>query len=294
MQFGGVSGQFAVQRNRLPETGANLNTNEEVKMSDQRSMRRRCVRAKAVVVSAIIVVLGFVGAAPARAQEPTQPGQTVAEQQEKSAKQDPSPQAPSPQVAANPKNDRIFKVIPNYTTVEVPTTYVPLTVKEKFKLGAEDAFDPYSFPLAGIVAGIAQATNEDASWGQGWGAFGKRYAAGFADTTLGSFMSTGVFPSLTHEDPRYFREGHGGFLHRSGHALKKMVVTRTDSDHREFNYSEFGGNAVAAALSLTYHTRDERTVSSFESNYATQLLIDVIANQLKEFWPDMRRKMFGK
>ena len=198
------------------------------------------------------------------------------------------------QEGANPKNDRIFMVIPNYTTVEVPTKFTPLSVKEKFKLGAEDAFDPYAFPLAAILAAEAQARNDDASWGQGWKGYGKRYAAGFGDATIGSFMTTGLFPTMFREDPRYFREGSGGFRHRSAHALKRLFVTRTDSDHSQFNFAEFGGNAAAAGISLSYHSREERNLSTFSNNLGTQIAIDFIANQLKEFWPDMRRKVFKK
>jgi hypothetical protein len=194
----------------------------------------------------------------------------------------------------NPKNDRIFLVIPNYTTVELPTKFTPLSMKAKFKLGAEDAFDPYAFPLAAILAGIAQARNDDASWGQGFKGYGKRYAAGFGDATIGSFMTTGVFPSMLREDPRYFREGKGGFRHRSGFAVKRLFVTRTDSDHSQFNFSEFGGNAVAAGISLTYHAREDRNLSTFTSDLTTQIAIDFIANQLKEFWPDIRHKIFKK
>jgi hypothetical protein len=194
----------------------------------------------------------------------------------------------------NPKNDRLFLVIPNYTTVEVPTTFTPLTVKQKFKLGAEDAFDPYAFPLAGVLAGFAQAENDDPTWGQGLKGYGKRYAAGYGDTVTGSFMTTGVFPSLFHEDPRYFRKGTGGFGSRSLYALKRMIVTRTDSGGSSFNFSEYVGNAVAAGLSLTYHSREDRTLSSFMSGWGTQIAIDVIANVAKEFWPDIRHKMFKK
>jgi hypothetical protein len=195
----------------------------------------------------------------------------------------------------NPKNDRIFLVIPNYGTVEHPTANIPpLTVKQKFKTGAEDAFDTYSIPLAGIVAAISQAENDDAAWGQGWGAFGKRYAATYADTVIGSFMTTGVFPSMLHEDPRYFRMGSGGFRKRSWYALTKLFVTRTDAGKPQFNYSEFMGNATAAGISLTYHTVQERNFSSFGGDYATQIAIDAFANQLKEFWPDIRHKLSHK
>jgi hypothetical protein len=195
----------------------------------------------------------------------------------------------------NPKNDRIFLVIPNYGTVEHPTGNIPpLTVKQKFKTGAEDAFDTYSVPLAGIVAAISQAENSDAAWGQGWGAFGKRYAATYADTVIGSFMTTGVFPSLLHEDPRYFRKGSGGFRKRSWYAVTKLFVTRTDAGKPQFNYSEFMGNATAAGISLTYHTVQERNLSSFGGDYLTQIAIDAFANQLKEFWPDIRHKLSHK
>jgi hypothetical protein len=195
----------------------------------------------------------------------------------------------------NPRNDRIFLVIPNYGTVEHPTANIPpLTVKQKFKTGAEDAFDTYSVPLAGIVAAISQAENSDAAWGQGWGAFGKRYAATYADTVIGSFMTTGVFPSILHEDPRYFRMGSGGFRKRSWYALTRLFVTKTDAGKPQFNYSEFMGNATAAGISLTYHTVQERNFSSFAGDYATQIAIDAFANQLKEFWPDIRHKLSHK
>jgi hypothetical protein len=200
-----------------------------------------------------------------------------------------------PDDSTNPKNDRIFLVIPNYGTVEHPTANVPpLTVKQKFKTGAEDAFDTYSIPLAGVVAAISQAKNDDAAWGQGWGAFGKRYAATYGDTVIGSFMTTGVYPSLLKEDPRYFRAGTGGFRKRSWYALTRLFVIRTDSGRSDFNYSEFFGNATAAGISLTHHTRQERDFSNFGGDYATQIAIDAFANQLKEFWPDIRHKLQKK
>ena len=241
-------------------------------------------------VYAAIASLALLSGLPLRAQEepPGSPARASAEQPEKAGVEKKSADDP------NPKNDRIFMVIPNYTTVEVPTAYMPISSGQKFKLGAEDSFDPYEFPLAGIVAGIAQAQNDDAAWGQGLKGYGKRYAAAFADTTVGSFMTTGLFPVMLHEDPRYFRDGDGGFWRRSGYALKRILVTRTDSDRGQFNYSEFGGNAVAAGISLTYHSREERTFSNFGSGFATQIVIDVIANQLKEFWPDIRRMTFKK
>ncbi len=247
----------------------------------------------ALVCSVMAMLALPIFASPVRAQQAQPPEAPVAPQYSvgQNGKEEPDS---ANQEESNPKNDRIFMVIPNYTTVEVPVKFAPLSVKEKFKLGAEDAFDPYAFPLAAILAGEAQARNDDASWGQGWKGYGKRYAAGFGDATIGSFMTTGVFPSILREDPRYFRVGKGGFRHRSGQAVKRLFVTRTDSNHSQFNFSEFGGNAAAAGISLTYHSREERNLSTFTNNWGTQIAIDFVANQLKEFWPDMRRKVFKR
>jgi hypothetical protein len=194
----------------------------------------------------------------------------------------------------NPKNDRLFMVVANYATVEHPKVITPLTAKEKFKIGAEDAFDTYSIPLAALLAAIAQAKNDDASWGQGWLPYGKRLAAGYGDTVIGSFMTTGVFPSLLHEDPRYFRLGTGTKKARSWYAFKRILIIRNDRGGNEFNFSEFGGNGAAAAISLTYHSKAEANFSSWAGDYGTQIAIDVIANQAKEFWPDIRHKLFKK
>ena len=227
-------------------------------------------------------------------EQSTQAQQTTGQDQEKDQKKD-EKKDDKKEDPNNPKNDRIFMVVPNYGTVEHPTAnIVPLTAKQKFKIGAEDAFDTYSIPLSMIVAAIAQARNEDETWGQGWGAYGKRLAAGYADTVTGSFMTTAVFPSLLHEDPRYFRKGSGSKHSRSLYAFKRIFVIRTDSGHSEFNFSEFGGNAAAAGISLTYHSSSERNLSSFGTDYLTQIVIDVIANQLKEFWPDIRHKFLKK
>jgi hypothetical protein len=241
------------------------------------------------------VLLFALSSAPIRAQEPQSQAPATTAPDAAGTATEP---ATSPRTvrddSVNPKNDRIFMVIPNYTTVEKPTDFTPLTAKQKFKLGAEDAFDPYSFPLAAIVAGIAQANNDDPSWGQGLKGYGKRYAAGYADTVSGSFMTTGVFPSLLREDPRYFRKGTGGFWKRSGYAVERLFVIRTDSGGSTFNFSEFGGNAVAGAISLMYHSPEDRNFSNFLSDFGTQVSIDFVANQLKEFWPDMRHKIFKR
>ena len=191
-------------------------------------------------------------------------------------------------------NDRIFEVLPNYGTVENTKNLPPMTTRQKFRLATAGVFDWGSYPFNGILAGIAQAKNDPKEWGQGWGAFGKRYGASFADNSIGTYMTTAIFPSLLREDPRYYQMGKGRFTHRAYHAINRLFIVRTDSGHNRFNFSESGGNAAAAAISNVYHVSEDRTASRTFATFAFLLLYDGMNNELKEFWPDIRRKVFHK
>ncbi len=191
-------------------------------------------------------------------------------------------------------NDRIFEVLPNYGTVENAKALPPLSRGQKFRLATAGVFDWGSYPFNALLAGIAQARNDPATWGQGWDAYGKRYGASFADNSIGTYMTTAIFPSLLREDPRYYQMGKGRFGHRAYHAINRLFITRTDSGHERFNFSESLGNASAAAISNIYHVQEDRVASRNASTFAFLFLFDGMNNELKEFWPDIRRKMFHK
>src|SRR5690242_13927704 len=117
-------------------------------------------------------------------------------------------------LVANPKTadakssegGRVFGFMPNRLTVEDPGARPPvLTSKQKFRIMAANTFDPVEFGIVAAVAGIMQARTNPKSWGQGWDAYGKRYAASFADQASWKFMAEAALPSLLKEDPRYYR-----------------------------------------------------------------------------------------
>ena len=194
------------------------------------------------------------------------------------------------------KNERIFGVIPQYRTVEdedrEPTH---ITTKEKFVLGLKDSFDPYAYPTAGIFAGISMWKKSTPSFGQGAAGFGRYYGTAFADETIGNMMSESVFPSMLHQDPRYFPMGRRyGFWKRMGYAVSREWRTRGDNGKSQFNFSELGGNAAAVAISNAYYPPENRNVSDNASKYGQQIGLDAFFYVLKEFWPDIRHKVFGK
>jgi hypothetical protein len=262
-------------------------------------MIMRKLRALAVAVQTTLIGTLLL-ALPLSAQQNPPSSDTTSSAQSKpedknGAKNDPPIQEQKPpNQAQSPQNDRLFFLLPNYLTVENSGKIPPLTTGQKFKLVALGTFDPIEFPYVGILAGINQAENQDPSYGQGFKGYAKRYGAGFADTTVENFMAGAVIPSLLHEDPRYFQSGKGGFWHRAGYAASRMIITRTDSGKRQFNYSEWGGSAVAAAISVTYHPAQDRNAASAANVWVTQLWGDALSFEIKEFWPDIKRKLHHK
>jgi len=189
----------------------------------------------------------------------------------------------------DPESNRVLGFIPNYRTSPIGSTYEPLTLSEKFKLASEDAFDRGTFALAGTFAGEAQLTNANRSFGQGAAGFVRYYGSAYGDLLIGDYMTEAVFPTVLHQDPRYFRRGTGSVFSRLGYAMGQIFWTRSDTGVTQFNYSEIIGNSTAVAISNAYY-RDNRDVSDAVSKLGTQLGVDMAANILKEFWPDLRRK----
>ncbi|MGH9773385.1 MAG: hypothetical protein ACRD50_00375 [Candidatus Acidiferrales bacterium] len=191
-------------------------------------------------------------------------------------------------------NDRIFEVMPNYGTVESGRTLPAISSKQKFQLATSGVFDYFTYPFIGALAAIGQAQNSPKSWGQGWGAYGKRYGASFADNGIGTYMTTALFPSILKDDPRYYEMREGSFGRRAFYSVDRLFVTRTDSGRKRFNYSEIIGNAVAAGVSNIYHAPEDRTVGRNMSTWGMLIMWDGVSNAMKEFWPDIRRKVFHK
>ena len=95
---------------------------------------------------------------------------------------------------------------------------------------------------------------------------------------------------MLHQDPRYFRRGTGSGWSRLASAAGQIFWTHTDSDHAQFNFSEIIGNSTAVAISTAYYP-DNRTATNAISKLGVQLGVDMASNVLKEFWPDINRKL---
>ena len=183
--------------------------------------------------------------------------------------------------------------MPAYGMVEMGKQPPPLTSGQKFKLAAQ-YLNPYTFFFVAAEAGINQARNHPEDYRQGAEGYAKRYGAGLADGLSDGIFVTGVYPSLFRQDPRFYRLGDGGLSHRVGYAVTRILVTRQDSGRKAFNFSEVLGSFSSAAVAVSYYPKSERDFSDVAERAGVQFAFDAGFNILKEFYPEIERKLFRR
>jgi hypothetical protein len=185
------------------------------------------------------------------------------------------------QIKAEEKQ-RLLGVFPNFFVSYVPDA-APLTARQKFSLATHDTLDWTSFVGISATAGIEQANNSFAGYGQGAAGYGKRWAAKFADGRSSDYLSHAVFASLFHQDPRYFYQGTGTNKSRLYHALSNGFVARSDSGKTMPNYAYLLGAMCSGALSNAYYPHADRGANLVFVNAAVGIAGRAGASVAQEF-----------
>jgi len=248
----------------------------------------------------LLLLVGFAVAAPLRGQQSTasqahaQDSEHFAAQDASSGEAQPAQPPASPTPNQQESHERIFRVVPNFAVAESDSQYRPLTVNEKWRLYYRQTFDPFHFVSTGLSAGIGQARDQFHDYGQGMEGYGKRYGAGFADSSLGAFFGGFLLPSVMHDDPRYFRKGSGPFLHRGLYAASRVLITRHDDGSRRPNYPGLLGAFIGTSLGNLYYPESERGAGTTFVRGAFVIEGAAISFAFQEFWPDIHDKIFKK
>lgn len=236
------------------------------------------------------------GSSSAPSSAPSQ--QPQANQQPSQADQQPTqanPQHPltSEEVLKQEEHQRALGVVPMFGMTSVKNA-PPLSTKQKAELMARTMYDPFTFVAAGLTAGVGQATNSFASYGQGAAGYGKRYGAALADGADSNLWSNFIYPTLFKQDPRYFRVGEGPIKPRIYSAFKQEFVARKDSGGYTFHFSNVLGAFTAGTISNTYYPPSDRGVGLTISRASIALGYGCLGDIFLEFWPDIDQKLFHK
>jgi hypothetical protein len=229
-----------------------------------------------------------------QSETPSPGGQASSSSQQSSAPQQPTAPQPASQEDTRSQADREVKqqetqrmlgIVPAFNEV-IGGKAVPLTPRQKFDLFIHSAFDPYQFGIVAIDAGIEQAQNSYPEYGQGFAGYARRYGAAFADNFDGNFWGNAVLPSVLHQDPRYYRMGHGKVVKRILYAAGTSVICKGDNGHWQPNVSNVAGNLIGGAISNLYYPASDRGIGLTFQRGLTVTATGSIGALAEEFYPD--------
>ncbi len=192
-----------------------------------------------------------------------------------------------------PSEGKAFGIIPEFNVISAKDAK-PLTAKGKWRLFVRQTLDPFTFVGAAFTSCVGQATDSFHDYGQGMTGYGKRFGAASIDSVNGALWGGFIFPVMFKQDPRYFRLGEGSVKLRIGYAISRVALTRTDSGHRAFNFSEVLGNLVAGGIANTYYPESDRGIGLTFQRAGVVTALGALGKIGQEFLPDVDRKFFHR
>ncbi len=192
------------------------------------------------------------------------------------------------------EKQRVLGVVPTFNTTYIWNAQ-SLSPGQKFNLAIRSSVDPFAFVAAFLVAGLHEGLDEDPGFGWGPDGFGKRVGAAYLDEFDGEMIGNAFLPIVLHQDPRFFRLGHGTFRHRLLYAIASSYICRHDNTGKwEPNYSNVGGNIIAGAISNLYYPSQQSGWGQTLGNGLIVTTEGTAGGVFQEFWPDISRKVLHR
>lgn len=174
---------------------------------------------------------------------------------------------------------------------DLATDRTPLTAGGKLQLSLKKSVSPASFVASAVGAALNQATDSPSGYGQGSEGYGKRFGSSMATRATGNLFGDFLIASIAREDPRYFVHGDGTFGRRLGYAVTRLVVAPRDRGGYGFNWGGVFGPLAAQTFANTYQPEAEQTAGRTMKRYGIELGTTVGGNILREFWPDIFKRL---
>lgn len=169
------------------------------------------------------------------------------------------------------------------------TTYAPLTLGQKYLYSLQRTVAPADWAGFALRSTIDQLWSRPVTWGSGPQSFGIQMASHFGMRLLYQNMAFGV-RAIDHEDPRYFRSGHGTVWKRTEFAVVHTFAVRKDDGGEIPAYSLFF--AAYATPAIAHVWRPGPFGASRELGAGSiGIGVGVAESVWREFAPDLRRRL---
>jgi hypothetical protein len=171
--------------------------------------------------------------------------------------------------------------------------FTPLSNPQKFQLYLREFTRPSSYLGPAFGATVQHFRDRPEEWDQGATGLSQRYGDRLARGAVRDSVryAAGV---LLNEDPRYYRTTSPRVSARVVNALRNTFLTRKDDGTLAPAYGRIGANYAGAFASNLW--LPDRVASNGQAmrRGTWRMGTELGMNFLREFWPDVRRKLFRK
>lgn len=166
------------------------------------------------------------------------------------------------------------------------------TIEDRFRYYERKTFMPSSVVAPALGAAFTEwATGIPSQWGQGPRGFGRRAVSGYSRQLISNTVGLGI-GLADHEDPRHHATGQHGVWKRGLYAAREAVVSRKAGTVELMPaYSRIVGDYTAALVSNSWYPARASKADDVLWRGTTALASDVVWQEFREFWPDVRRTL---
>jgi len=160
-----------------------------------------------------------------------------------------------------------------------------LTERRRFHLYLMSTVGPVPILAEAAGAGIGQWENSPEEWGQGWGAYGKRFGSNLAYNGVRETITYGT-SILFREDNRYYASHKHGIWARTGYAVLSTFTARNPEGETRFSISSVTGVVGASAISSIWSPPSQKGIGNIAHNAGISFGATAGFNLVREFLPD--------
>ena len=143
-------------------------------------------------------------------------------------------------------------------------------------------------------AGFDEARNFPKQWGRGIDGFGKRVGSQYGQFAVGEAIEFAI-SAFHREDPRYFRMPDASIGKRIRHALISGVWVRSaDGTHQTVAVARLANVYGSWAIATSWNPPEQRSFTSIMTYGSLGLGIKTSTNLFREFWPDIKTRVFHR
>ncbi len=165
----------------------------------------------------------------------------------------------------------------------------PLDLGQKYLYSLDRIAGPTAWLSYAAGAEIDQLWKKPGNWGDNSASFGERMASHLGMRLVHENIAFGV-RALDHEDPRYFRLGHGNVLNRVKYAAVHTFAVHNDNGSLMPAYSLFVSSLATPAIARAWRP-EPLTFGREAHGGGIGLSVGIVQNLWREFSPDLRQML---